>query len=59
MTPLTVDPTVVVLVNENKEVIGIASNIAPDVKVLVTRNREKFDRAAANKPFVAVEPVQD
>lgn len=59
MTPLTVDPTIVVLVNENKEVVGIATNIAPDVKVLVARNRARFDSVACNMPFVQVDLSED
>jgi uncharacterized protein YuzE len=56
MTPLTVNPTVVVLIDENGNVIAMATNVASDLTVIATDNRNKFDDEAKNKPFVEILP---
>ena len=54
MTPLPVNPTVVVLVDANNKPVTVASNIAPlpELNVQVVRTPEEFNEAALGKPFV-------
>lgn len=52
MTPLTVNPTVVVLVDDKGNVTGISSNVAPDLKVQVVKTGVDFLNESKNKPFV-------
>ena len=56
MTPLTVNPTVALLVRDGK-VVATATNVAPDLKVVVTDNREAYEAEACNKPFDTLRPV--
>lgn len=53
MYPLPVNPSVAVLLNDNDEVVGIASNIAgqPELQVQVTRSQRMFNDLAKGKPF--------
>jgi hypothetical protein len=53
MTPLPVNPKVVILLSDNNEVVGVASNIAPtpELDVQVTRSQRLFDEMALGKPF--------
>ena len=52
MTPLPVNPRVVVLVSPNG-VVKVASNIAPlpELDVVVTNNPAIFEQEALGKPF--------
>jgi hypothetical protein len=52
MNPLPVNPTVVLRV-VNGQVISVASNVAPDLRIIVTNNMVDFDYEAANQPFAA------
>jgi len=56
MTPLTVNPTVVLLVKDGK-VTATATNVAPDLNVVVVDNPEAFKAEACNKPFDSTRPV--
>jgi hypothetical protein len=51
MTPLPVNPTVVVLTDENNVVIRIATNVDLETKVVVTNSKETFEAEALGKPF--------
>ena len=53
MTPLPTHPKVVLLINNNDEVVQVASNIAPlpELTVEVTRSHRLFDELALGKPF--------
>ena len=52
MTPLPQNPVVVVLVNEQREVVASATNVSPDLKIVTTRNAERFEQEALGKSFV-------
>lgn len=52
MIPLTVNPTVVVRLSDPGAVVQVASNVAPDLKVVVVYDEATFEYEAANKPFV-------
>ncbi len=56
MIPLPMNPTVVLLLNDNDEVVGVASNVAPipELKVDVTRSLRLFDELSLGKPFKGV-----
>ena len=56
MTPLTQDPTLVVLINENREIVATATNVAQDLKIVQTRNVDKFTAASQGMPFVTDPP---
>jgi hypothetical protein len=53
MTPLPVNPTVVVLIDEDNNVVKVASNIAPlpELTVRVLTSPQAFEDEAAGKPF--------
>ena len=52
MTPLTVNPSVVVLLNpEGTGIKAVATNVASDLNVIVTRDEAEFKDEALNKPF--------
>lgn len=57
MTPLTVNPSVVILIDGNGNVRATASNISSDLNVIVTGYRRTFKDAAGNKPFNSLRPV--
>lgn len=52
MTPLPVNPTVVIRV-DNGKVVAVASNIAPvpELNVVIAESNEKYDEEAKGKPF--------
>lgn len=54
MTPLTVNPTVTLLVNELGSVLGIATNVAPinELTINVTKSPAEFQELSLGKPFV-------
>lgn len=52
MTPLPEKCKLVVLINKDREVIAVASNIAPEVEIVQTRNIETFNEAKKGMPFV-------
>lgn len=52
MTPLTVNPTVVVLIDDKGNVTGVSSNVAPDLKVEVVKSGVDFLNLSKNKPFI-------
>lgn len=58
MTPLTNNPTVVLLVI-NGEVRATATNVAPDLNVVVVDNVTAFDKNALGRPFNSTLPVQE
>ena len=53
MTPLPETPKVSLLLNDNDEVVGLASNLAPaaEMEVNVTRSHRLFDEISAGLPF--------
>ncbi len=55
MTPLPVNPKVVVLLNPEGKVEAVASNIAPlpELEVTVVKDPAEFREAALGKPFVS------
>ena len=58
MTPLTTNPNAVILLNPEGRIEAVASNVAPDLKVVITSDRATFADEAANKPFDTTRPVQ-
>ena len=52
MTPMTVNPNITILVDENNNVLKVATNIAPDVKVTVTRGEALYKDLEPGKTFV-------
>jgi hypothetical protein len=52
MIPLTVDPTVVILIDADGEPREIATNVASDLKVVTTKSAAEFDELAKGRPFV-------
>lgn len=45
MTPLTQDPTVVIRINPNtKEIVDVANNISPDLKVILVTGATAYER---------------
>lgn len=57
MTPLTVNPSVVILIDGDGNVRATASNVSSDLNVIVTGYRRTFDDESANKPFNSLRPV--
>ena len=57
MTPLTANPNAVLLVDAENRILGLASNIASDLKILVTRDPAVYADEAANKPFDTDRPL--
>jgi len=53
MTPLPVNPTVVVQLDATNRIIAVASNIAehPELTVEAVHSTAEFDEAAKGKPF--------
>jgi hypothetical protein len=52
MIPLTENPTLVIRINPNTlAVVDVATNIAPDVKVVVVTTATGYEAEACNKPF--------
>lgn len=58
MTPLTTNPKAVILEDPQGKCIATASNVAPDLEILVTRDRAVYEQEAANKPFDTTRPPQ-
>lgn len=59
MTPLPQNPSVAILVDEQNRPCAIASNIDPDLKVVVTNDRSIYEDEAAGKPFESSRPRQE
>ena len=57
MTPLTTNPTVVIRINEDGDVLDMATNVAPDLTVEVVYTKELYKKLACNKPFDTTRPV--
>lgn len=57
MIPLTVNPTVVIQVNDEGDILNVASNVAPDLKVEMVFTDASFRELASNKPFDTTRPV--
>lgn len=51
MTPLTVNPTVVLAVDGKGRVTGVATNVAADLEIVVATDDAAFKDEASNKPF--------
>lgn len=51
MTPLTVNPNVLVLVNPEGKIEAVATNVAPDLAVTVITDPSDWRKTAANLPF--------
>ena len=58
MTPLPVNPIVVVRISIDGIVEDVATNVSPDLKVVFTLDKEWFEAEAANKPFSTTRPVE-
>lgn len=57
MIPLSVNPTVVVLINPiTLQVQAVASNVDPEVKVVVVRSNEEYADAIRGVPFDSARP---
>lgn len=56
MTPLPTNPTVVVLVDNEGTPRATASNVAEDLKVVVTRDWVTFGKESCNRPFKNLDP---
>ena len=50
MTPLTSNPTVNLLVEDN-QIVGVSTNVSADLVVTVTQNQTTFNDQSANQPF--------
>ena len=50
---MPVNPTVTILLNDNDQIVGVASNIAPlpELTVEVTRSQRLYDEMALGKTF--------
>lgn len=62
MIPLSVNPTVVVFINpHNNEttVQAVASNISPDVNVIVVHSHEEYGEALQGLPFDSANPPDE
>ena len=51
MTPLPTNPSVVILVDPGGVPIATATNVSPDLEVLIVNDRAEYEREAAGKPF--------
>jgi hypothetical protein len=51
MTPLPVNPTVVILINEDGLLKRVATNVDAETKVVVTTDATEFETEALGKPF--------
>lgn len=56
MTPLTVNPNITILTDKDGKVLKVATNVAPDIKVTVTRGEAWFNDLALGKTFVIENP---
>jgi hypothetical protein len=56
MTPLTVNPRAVVLVDPQGKPIATATNVAPDLEIIITNDRGEFENEAAGMPFDTTRP---
>lgn len=57
MTPMPVNPIVVLLVNESGTVLNDRNNIGNDLKVVTTHSQAEFDAAGAGVPYSGTNPV--
>lgn len=55
MTPLPVNPTVTILV-QNGKVIAAASNIDPELRVNIVSSHEAYGESIGNLPFDSANP---
>lgn len=56
MTPIPVNPSVVVYFDAVVGFVAAASNIAPDLEVVVVDNANDYEALVANKPFDSSKP---
>lgn len=56
MTPIPVGPSVVVYFDPARGLVAAASNIAPDLNVVVVDNAEAYGALVVNKPFNSDKP---
>lgn len=56
MTPLPDKPEIVVLIDENRSVVGMATNVAPieNISVWSTRDLRSFEQDSKGLPFVKI-----
>jgi len=61
MTPLSINPTVNILLNPEGKVEAIATNVAPirELTVTTTTDPSVFRDQALNKPFNTLRPVNN
>lgn len=58
MTPMPVNPVVVVQRDINGNIVGFSSNIGNDLNVVLVSNDTDFNRESLGKPFNSKVPVQ-
>jgi hypothetical protein len=58
MTPMPDKPTVALRLDQQGRVTAVASNISPDLEIVITRDANTFKDEAANKPFDTTRPPQ-
>ena len=51
MTPLTENPTVVLFITHDGVILKMATNVAPDLKVVLVGTNKEFENQACNQPF--------
>lgn len=56
MTPIPVNPSVVVYFDPVRGLVAAGNNIAPDLKVVVVDNAEAYGVLVANKPYDSANP---
>lgn len=52
MIPLPENPTVVVLVDDRKLPVAVATNVSPELNLIIANTSKAFEDEARGKPFV-------
>jgi hypothetical protein len=58
MDVLTQDPTVILLFDNQGKLLKTATNVSPELEIVVTQNPDQFADLSAGRPFRA-EPSKD
>jgi len=53
MDVLTQDPTVILLIGPDGKLIKTATNVSPNLEIVVTQSPEQFADLSAGRPFKA------
>lgn len=51
MDVLTQDPTAILLIDGNGKLLKTATNVSPDLEIVVTQSPEQFADLSAGRPF--------